>query len=469
MLEHENSPTWHPDAQLAVYAAERFRCLPCVTHEVGMVLQDDVIWLFWHDRQGVIQSTGISFVRNAPHFLLVLLAMQRFNSVDWGVPEGFPEQAPTNDLVLLPGSSPEDGIRVNWSEVLHRSSGRLTGRCAQVFRGTRKTSGVVVKISHRDKSRLTEDYIVKRARGEAEESMKFPLKTHLPVCLFSCDLRHDSAWIREFLNGSADGLSASRIPRITVWEALLPIYQLPAADFVRCWLKVIHAHRVLWEKGIRHLNPSLANTMVRMVEGKSRGVLNDWELATIRGESRHDASELTGNWLFMAVELMTDEGLSGHVPRLYRYDLEGFTWILLWVFMQYDEENTVHETDQTWLWKSSSLDNARNAKEDFLVVARGCKPQEKWKDQWALAERMRRIFARINITGRMMHEVEALFGHTAKGQQGDTSVEDDEELSDEEMYTMFWEEIDGYYGSLGTAGLQELSATSLLPVALPRK
>ncbi|RDX45105.1 hypothetical protein OH76DRAFT_1330449, partial [Lentinus brumalis] len=80
-------------------------------------------------------------------------------------------------------------------------------------------------------------------------------------------------------------------------------------------------HRVLWEKGIRHLNPSLANTMVRIVEGKSRGVLNDWELATICGESRHDASELTGNWLFMAVELMTDEGLSGDLPRLYRYDL----------------------------------------------------------------------------------------------------------------------------------------------------
>ncbi|TFK86563.1 hypothetical protein K466DRAFT_550215 [Polyporus arcularius HHB13444] len=76
--------------------------------------------------------------------------------------------------------------------------------------------------------------------------------------------------------------------------------------------------------------------MVRKVDGAYRRVPNDWDLATMGADEHHrlchDNSHPVGNWIFMALDLMTDEG--HNVPRLYRHDLEGYTWILPWVFLQ---------------------------------------------------------------------------------------------------------------------------------------
>ncbi len=229
-------------------------------------------------------------MRNAPYFLLVLLAMQRFDSVDWGIPKGFPESTPGDDLIPLPGSA---DLLVNWRKPLHRSF-QLSGRSTVLFEGRPRTSSEAVKalnISYRERSRLTEDYIVARALEVV--SPKFPLSKHLPHCSFAEDVAHDTSWIRAFLG---DDVSASLIPRLTVWEMLTPILRVPdsnfgASDFVRCWLEIVHgvsrclepsvmnimlmpasAHRLLWQNGICHLDPSLANAMVRCVDGTYRGL-----------------------------------------------------------------------------------------------------------------------------------------------------------------------------------------------------
>ncbi|RDX45107.1 hypothetical protein OH76DRAFT_1358424, partial [Lentinus brumalis] len=81
------------------------------------------------------------------------------------------------------------------------------------------------------------------------------------------------------------------------------------------------AHRLLWQNGIYHLDPSLANTMVRWIDGTYRGVLNDWDLASIRDESPHGQLEPIGTRVFMSVDLMTSDALQGRVERLYRHDL----------------------------------------------------------------------------------------------------------------------------------------------------
>ncbi|RDX45099.1 hypothetical protein OH76DRAFT_1020088 [Lentinus brumalis] len=153
-------------------------------------------------------------------------------------------------------------------------------------------------------------------------------------------------------------------------------------------------------------------------------------------------------------DLMTDEG--HNVPRLYRHDLEGYTWILPWVFLQYDEQNTEHETKQTWLWKSPSLDDARKAKQDFLLTVRDSRPQPKWESQWGLVHRMRKIFLDIHVMFKIKCEEQKLWS------QDGASVDTEDpapvpELSDEELYDWFWREVEDYYGSLGPEGVEQLT------------
>lgn len=48
---------------------------------------DDVLWIWWFDRQNIIQTTGLNFVLNLPHLACLLIAFQRFTLRDWGIEE----------------------------------------------------------------------------------------------------------------------------------------------------------------------------------------------------------------------------------------------------------------------------------------------------------------------------------------------------------------------------------------------
>jgi hypothetical protein len=46
---------------------------------------DDVVYVWWYDKQGVIQSNGINFVQDLPYFLVLLLCFERSTLENWGV------------------------------------------------------------------------------------------------------------------------------------------------------------------------------------------------------------------------------------------------------------------------------------------------------------------------------------------------------------------------------------------------
>src|ERR1700730_4848321 len=84
-----------------------------------------------------------------------------------------------------------------------------------------------------------------------------------------------------------------------------------------------------------------------------RGVLNDWDLSyycrsgldtgcVVRGESR------TGTFPFMALDLLSEEAWRGNLQRLYRHDLEGFIWILPWVFLQFEDSVLTNPVLDGW-------------------------------------------------------------------------------------------------------------------------
>jgi hypothetical protein len=59
------------------------------------------------------------------------------------------------------------------------------------------------------------------------------------------------------------------------------------------------------------------------------GVVNDFDLATWVDHSTKN-SDRTGTIPFMAIDLL-DGGLDKRIPRLYRHDLESFSWILAYI------------------------------------------------------------------------------------------------------------------------------------------
>ena len=68
-------------------------------------------------------------------------------------------------------------------------------------------------------------------------------------------------------------------------------------------------HFKLWELGVQHGDPSLANLMVDPATGN--GVLNDWDLSRFEDGPMRVGAERTGTIPFMALDLLTAEGLAG--------------------------------------------------------------------------------------------------------------------------------------------------------------
>ncbi|KAJ8581440.1 hypothetical protein M405DRAFT_698320, partial [Rhizopogon salebrosus TDB-379] len=81
-------------------------------------------------------------------------------------------------------------------------------------------------------------------------------------------------------------------------------------------------HFDLWQEGVYHRDVSSPNLMWRKdKEGNLLGVLNDYDLSSLRITQGPQGNERAGTVPFMALELLTKEGQRGEVGHLYRHDL----------------------------------------------------------------------------------------------------------------------------------------------------
>lgn len=98
---------------------------------------------------------------------------------------------------------------------------------------------------------------------------------------------------------------------------------------------------------------------------KEHGVLNDFDLARIRDgrESSATGTERTGTVPFMALDLLTQEGFRGDVPRLYRHDLESFIWVLPYQLL-YGLNSA--QDDMLRKWDTADYDQCLAQKHSFL-------------------------------------------------------------------------------------------------------
>ncbi|KAG2124268.1 hypothetical protein BD769DRAFT_884244 [Suillus cothurnatus] len=70
--------------QTGMYAGEMFAANLAVSYLINLIIVDDVMWIWYYDRQGIIQSSGINFIQDLTRFMVLLYALQRFKLEDWG-------------------------------------------------------------------------------------------------------------------------------------------------------------------------------------------------------------------------------------------------------------------------------------------------------------------------------------------------------------------------------------------------
>ena len=62
------------------------------------------------------------------------------------------------------------------------------------------------------------------------------------------------------------------------------------------------------------------------------GILNDFDLARFADQRGASGQDNAGTLPFMALDLLSEEGLSGGIPRRYRHEAESFAWCLICLY-----------------------------------------------------------------------------------------------------------------------------------------
>ncbi|KAG5636017.1 hypothetical protein H0H81_009367 [Sphagnurus paluster] len=349
---------------------------------------DEIAWLWWFDRQGAIQSTGMDMVQNLPYFAVLLAAFQRFDQEDWGI-----------IARLHPGSATEykskskayqiqridfipaflaTVIKVQAKTGTDKGNWGLVGRGTRIMTGIAAGSGtpdanqdVVFKFSWPEVIRTSEAEII----WKACQVNNTYTKCHLPklVARYSS---YSTDNIRKALGIIPRQGSLHREPREL---RLLVTYPLSLSSdhepeqFMRFWVDWYRCHRILWINQIEHRDISPSNLMVDATDQKyPKGVLNDFDLAVYQPTHVQPGGERTGTipYMYMALDLLREKYFEGKISRLYRHDLESFIWVLVvaTLRMATDTPGTPFDLEK-WVG-SSSYTHVRSKKLEL---------QEEWR------------------------------------------------------------------------------------------
>ncbi|KAH7889059.1 hypothetical protein F5I97DRAFT_1828322 [Phlebopus sp. FC_14] len=324
------------------YAAEMFAAHTGRQHVLGLVVVGDLLYIWRYDRQGAIQCSALNFIEDLPRFLVLLFAMQRFQDCHWGLnPNIDPKFEPCSrspTMTFHDQQGKETDIELELSSDERRTHFGLNGRATNVFPATSETLSsegpLIAKVFWAEESRKSEPDILQKVyeiAGNNNVKGRDDVEGHVPAMVCYQKYLHTStALIRKRLSLNVNG---SRVLYVIVFRKLEPITALTGDDFLRAWWDTVGCHFVLWTNGVRHRDVSPSNLMYRIVNGKIVGVLNDFDLASLGGGVT--GTERTGTVPFMALDLLTEEALTGEVTHLYEHDAESFIWVLTWISLRY--------------------------------------------------------------------------------------------------------------------------------------
>ena len=207
------------------------------------MIVDDVAYVWWYDTEGAIQSYGINFIEDLPHFLVLLLCFDRFSVKDWGIVSEFTERAAGDCVLSIPDPSCPDStftIDINQTQKIRGHFG-IVGRATQMLSATSqstilgrrgesrdlKNTELVLKAYWPEESRVNEAEIIDEVGRIAEGNGQ--VEGHLP----------DLIWARDFEEYStknirmACGLKSEshRVLRVMLFRRLYPITDLTGDRF----------------------------------------------------------------------------------------------------------------------------------------------------------------------------------------------------------------------------------------------
>ncbi|KAI0316705.1 hypothetical protein OF83DRAFT_222849 [Amylostereum chailletii] len=310
-------------------------------------------------------------------------------------PEHVEQLVPSDDpdVPTTSVTTPATTVTVDWNSPIYRKY-QLFGRATQVYSAKIANSqdDLVVKISFPDKSRVSEPHIIRIAEhANVEPNDVFKVKDHLPGLICTMDVPGcDTGDIRESvgLMKTEQDRYRRRVVRVSVFVKIEQIYILPAKDFLRCFLEIVHCHHVLWGAAVYHNDPSVGKIGIRKINGVYHGVLNDWDPVTILGLSTPWGLDRTGTLPFMPIHLLCKEFWEGRLVRSYRHELEGCMWKLPWIFLQYGEDKKQRDHPQIDKWLTHDPEDLYDKKVAFASNA--SKPADiislaRWDGLWPFA------------------------------------------------------------------------------------
>ncbi|KAJ1304225.1 hypothetical protein OPQ81_008622 [Rhizoctonia solani] len=381
--------------QSGINGAEMLRCSYGRRNAIGLVIIDAVLWIWWFDRQGTIQSTGIDFIEDLPRFLVFLGAIQRFNLSDWGFDLDLDPSMLTrhfaagSDEAKHGSTTAELAINQNLtirfstdvSKKLPHEVFCINGRATNVFEVTSpmlEKVPLVAKLYWPNKDQLDEATIIELTCKDAPH-----LRDHLPHVFGSLDIDPiGTAHIREELGISSNSSRFPRLLRIIVFERLIPITDLSGKAFVIAWVQCIRCHYVAWNNGSHHRDLSLTNLMARYKNNQFLGVVNDWDLSYAKGKSK-PRPNVTATVPFMGLDLLERTSRTTEPARLYYDDLESFLWILFWVVLTVEDK--VVRPGSLKEWRTGDIVKNRETRCTWLIWPRFFGSPSQWKDLLLLA------------------------------------------------------------------------------------
>ncbi|CAG8767306.1 4183_t:CDS:1, partial [Acaulospora colombiana] len=120
------------------------------------------------------------------------------------------------------------------------------------------------------------------------------------------------------------------------WETFLCVFAFSHHLSTRCSYFLASGHYDLWTQGVHHRDISDGNLMYKMGnDGQIIGVLADFDLSSLEGKASSNTKR-TGSVPFMALDLLSDEAVSGEVAHDYCHDAEAFFWVGVYDTACYD-------------------------------------------------------------------------------------------------------------------------------------
>ncbi|KAG2360900.1 hypothetical protein BDR07DRAFT_102286 [Suillus spraguei] len=334
----------HPNVQNGLYVAEIFAANIALQCVISYVVDNDIIYIWYFDREDAIQCAGINFIKDLPRFLVLLLAMQRMGDEQWGHNSKFTHVPGVScnvvignvDLTLDLKSDTRTthfGLRGRPTNVFSVQSKYLSDKKKRDICGN-DTNELVAKLYWPEERRQSEDEILQNVYAIASEEST--VKGHIP----------DMVWFHKFDQTSTvkirkslgiqdpDAERGSRVLYIIVFRKLVPITSLSGDEFLSAWWQVVLCHYTLWKHNVHHRDISPSNLMVYWWNGQWIGVLNDYDLSSIERDGP-SGKERTGTVPFIAIDLLAQDAILGKVAHLYRHDAESLVWVLVWVCLRY--------------------------------------------------------------------------------------------------------------------------------------